>query len=546
MRFSKENSEKSYSNEFDVVIVGAGFSGLYMLHSLREAGFTAKVIEAAEGVGGVWYWNRYPGARCDIDSIAYNYLFSEELFKEWDWTSKYPSQPEILNYLNYVTDKLDLRKDISFNTEVKSAQYNDESGKWQVYTNNGSSVTGNYFIPAVGGLSAANIPNFKGRDKFEGEMFHTSDWPKEKVEFQGKRVGVIGTGSTGTQVIPLIAKEAEHLTVFQRTPQFTLPARNYNYEIEFSQEVKKNIQGIRNKVRSSSTGDLREAINKGILEMTEEERLQKLEESWKEGGFIPRFSDIYVNEEANEIVAEFLRSKIYERVNDPKLAEKLVPNYFFGTKRIVLETDYLETYNRENVELVDVKSAPIQEITSKGLQTTDGHYDLDVLVFATGYDAITGPLFKLDIRGKNGLSLREKWDNGGAIKTYLGLATNDFPNMFFPTGPESPAGLANNVAVIEYNVEWITECIKYAQEHELNIIEADEASEEEWSNLCRAIADATLFVRTESWWTGANIADKPKGFPLYVGGLNNYIAKADEVANKKYEGFSLFSMKVKG
>ncbi|SEN03715.1 Predicted flavoprotein CzcO associated with the cation diffusion facilitator CzcD [Mesobacillus persicus] len=543
MNVAQQGSKPSQVNDFDAVIIGAGFAGMYMLHSLREAGFSAKVFEAAEDVGGVWYHNRYPGARCDTESIVYTYLFSEKLYNEWTWSSRYPDQPEILSYLNYVADNFNLRKDIQLNTRITAAHYDEDNENWRIYINDGTSVTAKYFIPAVGGLSAANVPNFKGLNNFKGEWYHTGKWPKEKVDFKGKRVGVIGTGSSGVQIIPIIAKEADHLTVFQRTPQYMIPARNHQLDPEYIRKTKANYEEIKQQVRNSATGDLRKPMNCSIFDVTKEERLQALEEAWEKGGFMPGYTDIFTNEKANETVAEFLRSKIPEIVRDPKTAEKLMPTYYYGTKRQVLNTDYLETYNRDNVSLIDVKKAPIEEITPEGLRTIEKEYDLDILVFATGYDAITGPLFKIDIRGKDGISLKEKWKNGGQISTYLGLATTGFPNLFLITGPESPAGFTNNVAVIESNVEWIIKCLKYLREHDLNIIEAEKEAEAGWSKSVVELANNTLFVKTESWWTGANIPGKPRGLPLYLGGFKKYLEICKEVVDKGYEGFSLFADK---
>lgn len=543
MNYAQQQSKTSQVHDFDAVIIGAGFAGMYMLHSLRDAGFSTKVFEAAEDVGGVWYHNRYPGARCDTESIVYTYLFSEKLYKEWTWTSRYPDQPEILSYLNYVADRFDLRKDIQFNTRIKAAHYDEANENWRIYLNDNTSVTAKYFIPAVGGLSATNVPNFKGLNNFKGEWYHTGNWPKDKVDFKGKRVGVIGTGSSGVQIIPIIAEEADHLTVFQRTPQYMLPARNYQLDPEFTRQTKANYKEIKQQVRNSTTGDLRKPMNCSVFEVTKEERLQTFEAAWEKGGFMPGYTDLFTDERANETVAEFLRSKIYEIVHDPETAEKLMPKYYYGTKRQVLNTNYLETYNRNNVTLVDVKKAPIEEITTAGLRTTEKEYELDILVFATGYDAITGPLFKMDIRGRNGISLQEKWNNGGQISTYLGLATTSFPNLFLITGPESPAGFTNNVAVIESNVEWIIECVKYLREHDLNTIEAEKEAEAGWSKSCAELANSTLFVKTESWWTGANIPGKPRGLPLYLGGFSKYLQICEEVVDKGYEGFSLFADK---
>ncbi|MBS4192811.1 NAD(P)/FAD-dependent oxidoreductase [Bacillus sp. FJAT-49705] len=526
----------------DAVVVGAGFSGLYMLFRLREAGFSTRAFEAAADVGGVWYANRYPGARCDSESIIYNYTFSDELIQEWTWNSRFPEQAEILSYLNFVADKLDLRRDIQFNTRITSAHYDEVNNRWKILTEDGVTLTAKYFITGVGCLSASNIPNFKGLDRFEGEAYHTGHWPHEKVDFSGKRVGVIGTGSSGIQAIPVIAQEAKHLTVFQRTPAFSTPAKNYRYDPDFILQTKANYNEIKEQIRWSKMGYLHTVVNdRSALEDTPEERHLAYEKVWERGGlgFSQTYNDLLVNGEANETASEFIRSKIDEIVKDPKVAEKLKPSYYYSAKRPVLDTNYYETFNRENVTLADVKSAPILEITPNGLRTSETEYELDVIVFATGYDAMTGPLFKIDIRGKDGVSLKEKWANGTQTRTYLGIANAGFPNMFMITGPESPSVLSNVPVSIEQHVEWIGDCIEYLREHEVETIEAKAEAEEAWSKHCKELADSTLLTKVDSWYTGANIKDKPRGFLIYVGGVGEYRKICDKVAAKGYEGFSL-------
>ncbi|WHY95459.1 flavin-containing monooxygenase [Peribacillus simplex] len=528
-------------NYLDAVVLGAGFSGLYMLHSLREAGFSTRVYEAGDGVGGVWYWNRYPGARCDIESIYYNYSFSKELYQEWTWTSRFPEQPEILRYLNFVADKFDLRRDIQFNTRISAVHYDETSNRWKVQMNDGTSVTAKYFISGAGCLSAANLPKFNGLESFKGEWYHTGKWPQEKVDFKGKRVGVIGTGSSGVQAIPVIAKEADHLTVFQRTPQYTIPARNHPYAPEFINQTKANFNEIKRQMRESPTGNGIQIRTISALSDPPEKRHQVYEKAWEEGGYAltSAYNDLFINEEANHTAADFIRSKIKEIVRNPEIAEKLLPNYYFGTKRPILDTDYYETYNRENVTLVDVKKAPIVEITPKGLRTKEKEYELDILIFATGYDGLTGPLFKIDIRGKDGVSLKEKWKEGSMVRTYLGLATAGFPNFFMITGPESPSVLVNMPTAIEQHVEWITDCLDYLREHNVEIFEPTVEAEEAWSKHCREVAEMTLYVKTDSWYTGANIAGKPRSFLIYLGGFDTYKHKCNEVAASGYNGFTL-------
>ncbi|HWO95535.1 MAG TPA: NAD(P)/FAD-dependent oxidoreductase [Bacillus sp. (in: firmicutes)] len=529
---------------FDAVVVGAGFSRMYMLHRLREAGFSTRVYEAGDGVGGVWYWNRYPGARCDSESIYYNYTFSEEIYKGWTWTSRYPEQPEILRYLNYVADTLDLPEDIQFETRILSVHYDEENRQWKIETNNGDRITAKYFITGVGCISASNIPKIKGIDSFKGEWYHTGHWPHKKVDFKGKKVGIIGTGSSGIQAIPVLAKEAKHLTVFQRTPQYSVPARNEPYTPEYVQKAKENFHEIKQKLRESLSGISLNQSNVSALTATPQEREKIYEELWKKGGpaiLSESYNDLLINEEANESAADFVRKKIREIVKDPDLAEKLTPTYYFATKRIVLDTDYFETYNRDNVTLVDVKKAPIEEVTPKGVKTTEEEYDLDVLIFATGFDGMTGPLLKMDIRGKEGVSLREKWDNGSQTRTYLGLANAGFPNFFMITGPESPSVLGNMPVAIEQHVEWIADCIEYLRNNGIDTIEATMEAEEKWSNHCREMAESTLYTKTDSWYTGGNIEGKPRGFLIYVGGYGPYRKICEEIAEKGYEGFTLMS-----
>ncbi|WP_096200742.1 flavin-containing monooxygenase [Bacillus sp. FJAT-45350] len=539
MTFS--NEQQNSIESVDAVVIGAGFSGLYMLYRLREAGLTTRVYEAAGGVGGVWYWNRYPGARCDSESLYYNYTFSEELYKEWSWTSRYPEQPEILRYLNFVADKFELRPDIQFNTRVSSAYYDEETNRWQVQTEQGETVSAKYFITGVGCISTANLPNIKGLDEFKGEWYHTGHWPHEKVDFTGKRVGVIGTGSSGIQSIPVIAKEAEQLTVFQRTPQFSVPAKNFLYDPEFIKNSKDNYSHIRRQFQESVAGLAAGYSERSVLDDTPEEREKVLQAAWDKGGWAILFAynDLLMNEDGNKLVAEFIRSKIKEVVHDPETAEKLTPTHYYGTKRAIIDTDYFETYNRENVSLVDVKKASIEEITPNGIRTSDEEYELDAIVFATGFDGMTGSLFKIDIRGRDGVSLKEKWENGESTRTYLGIATAGFPNMFMLTGPESPSVLGNMPAAIEQHVEWVMECINHLQENNVGTIEAAIEAEETWSNHCKELADQTLYTKTDSWYTGANIAGKARGFQIYVGGYGPYRQICDDIASKGYEGFSL-------
>lgn len=531
--------------EVDAVVLGAGFAGLYMLHQLRSKGFSTIVCEAGDGVGGVWYWNRYPGARCDIESIYYNYTFSKELYEEWTWTSRFPEQAEILRYLNYVADRFQLRRDIQFNTRVTAAHFDEERHKWIVYLNDGQHILAKYFITGIGCLSAANVPNIHGLQQFSGNWYHTGHWPHEKVDFTGKRVGIIGTGSSGIQAIPVIAKEAEQLTVFQRTPQYTIPARNHPYDENFIKETKQNFEALKQSMRNSISGTPFAQNQQSAMEDSDDKRMAVFEKAWAQGGFAfaATYDDLLTNEQSNEKAAEFIRSKIRQIVKDPVVAEKLCPKYMYGTKRQVLDSDYFEAYNRENVVLVDVKESPIKKITETGIQTTDEHYDLDRIIFATGYDGMTGSLFKIDIRGRNGETLKEKWEDGASVQTYLGLTTAGFPNLFMITGPESPSVLVNMPIAIEQHVEWIAQCIDYLREHDIDLVEPHKEAEEAWSKHCQEIANTTLYVKGDSWYTGANIEGKPRSFLIYLGGFDYYTKHCHEVAQNNYEGFKLMRLK---
>jgi cyclohexanone monooxygenase len=527
------------STRFDVIVVGAGLSGLYMLHRLRELGLSARVFEAGSGVGGTWYWNRYPGARCDVESLDYSYSFSSDLEQEWEWTERYPTQPEILRYVNHVADRFDLRRDIQFDTRVEHTWYDEGQNRWDVQTDDGQRYSAQYCIMAVGCLSTPNRPDFKGLDNFKGHWYHTGRWPHEGVDFSGLRVGVIGTGSSAIQTIPQVARQAAHLYVFQRTPNYSVPAQNVPLDAERQREVKADYPARRQKARVSRAGFPLDPPQRSALEVTHEERTQVFEAGWQSGGvgsLNGAFKDLATNPEANETVAEFVRDKIRQIVKDVGTAELLTPrDYPFGTKRLCVDIDYFETYNRPNVTLVDVRRAPIQEITPHGLRTSDAEYSLDALVFATGYDAMTGPLFAMDIRGCGGQTLKSKWTAGP--RTYLGLATAGFPNLFMITGPGSPSVLSNMVVSIEQHVDWITDCLRFLQERRLARIEADVAAEDAWVQHVNEVANLTLYPRANSWYMGANVPGKPRVFMPYVGGVGAYRQKCDEVAANAYEGF---------
>src|SRR4051794_32344796 len=529
----------SAAKSLDAVVVGAGFSGMYMLYKLREMGLSARVFEAADGVGGTWYWNRYPGARCDSESYYYSYSFSKEIQQEWEWTCRYPEQPEILRYLNFVADKLDLRRDIQFKTRVTGAHYNEQTHRWDIETDDGNRFSAKYFITAVGCLSAAQVPNIKGIESFQGKSYHTGHWPHEGVDFTGKRVGIIGTGSSGIQAIPVIAAQAAHLTVFQRTPNYTVPARDAPMPADFQRKVKETYDEITRKTRESVFGMPYDFPEQSALEVTPEQRKSVYDKWWKTGGFgvlLSSYNDLIMNKEANETAAEYIRAKIREIVKDPATAEKLTPRtYPIGTKRPPIDTDYYETFNRDNVTLIDIRSAPIQEITSKGLRTTEAEYELDAIVFATGFDAMTGALFKLNIHGKGGIALERQWADGP--HTYLGVATAGFPNLFIITGPGSPSVLSNMPVSIEQHVEWIADCIQYMRGRNLDTIEATEEAQQAWVAHVNELANETLFPQADSWYMGANIPGKPRVFMPYTGGVGPYRQHCAEIAEKGYEGF---------
>lgn len=542
-------SKGQRTDYYDAIIIGAGFSGLYMLYRLRNLGLSVRVLEKGSEVGGTWFWSKYPGLRCDCESIHYCYTFSEQLYKEWSWSMRYPEQVEILAYLNFVADQLKLRQDIQLHSEVTNADYNKKSKRWSVLLNDGQKFDSKYLITGTGGLSvsATNIPNIKGLSTFTGKWYHTGAWPMEKVDFKNKRVGVIGTGSSGVQIIPEIAKEAKQLFVFQRTPQYVIPARNHLLNSESIKNIKDHFEDFLKEKESAFSGIPRNRSLKSALEDSPEERNKVYERLWEIGGasrfLVESYNDLLINPLSNQTAAEFVKKKILEIVKDSKVAEKLLPNYYIGAKRIIQGIDYYETYNRANVSLIDIKNNPIVEIVEDGIVTSEGKIELDLLVFATGYDGITGSLFKIDIHGKEGLSLKEKWLDGGAVKTYLGLCAPGFPNMFMITGPQSPSVSINVPSAIEQHVDWITDCIEYMEKNNIALIEANEEAASDWVQHCNEIVEKTLYPKVDSWFTGANIEGKPRSFLLYIGGLPNYRAKCLDVAKKEYEGFTFIREK---
>ena len=526
--------------ELDAVVVGAGFAGLYMLHRLRGLGLSARVYEAGDGIGGTWYWNRYPGARCDVESMDYSYSFSDELQQEWRWTERYASQPEILRYIEHVADRFDLRRDIQLSTRVTAAVFDEAAGRWTIATDRGDRVSARFCIMATGCLSSAQVPRFPGLETFQGPRYHTGHWPHERVDFTGQRVGVIGTGSSAIQSIPVIAEQAAHLYVFQRTPNFSVPARNAPLDPELERRVKAGYADFRRQARESRVGFVVERSEASALAVPSEERQREYEKRWRRGGlgFTATYVDLLTNPEANETAAEFCRTKIRAVVRDPAVAELLVPRHYpVGTKRICVDTNYYETFNRDNVTLVDIRRAPIETITPHGLRTRDAEYTLDSIVFATGFDAMTGALLGIDIRGRSGRPLGQTWAEGP--RSYLGLAIAGFPNLFTITGPGSPSVLSNMIVSIEQHVDWIADCLASMRRHDYCLIEATVEAQERWVAHVNEVGHATLYPRADSWYMGANIPGKPRIFMPYIGGVGTYRTICGEVAAKGYEGFAL-------
>lgn len=525
----------------DVIVVGAGFGGLYALYRLRELGFRVKVFEKGGDVGGVWYWNRYPGARCDVESMQYSYSFSEDLQQEWRWGERFAAQPEILAYAEHVASRFDLRRDISFATGVTSAHYNEQTALWEVCTDTGESLLARFCIMATGCLSTARLPAIDGMESFTGKSYHTGHWPHEGVDFTGQRVGVIGTGSSGIQAIPMLARQAKELFVFQRTPNFSVPARNAPMDESYERSWKDNYAALRQRARDDTTsGTVYEKSMRKAHEVDANARQSEYQRRWGTGGvnFMHSFNDLMLDEKSNATAADFVREQIRAIVLDPDVAALLTPkDHPIGSKRICVDTEYFSTYNRENVTLVDVRRDGIRRITPTGLQTEGARYALDSIVFATGYDAMTGSLLKIDIRGRAGVPLRTAWEEGP--KSYLGLMVAGFPNLFTVTGPGSPSVLANMVFAIEQHVDWIAECLRSMRARDMDTIEADAQAQNQWVEHVNEVAGRTLFPQANSWYVGANIPGKPRVFMPYAGGVVPYRRKCEEVAENNYQGFHL-------
>lgn len=541
------STPSSAGRELDVAIVGGGLGGLYAIHRLRGMGLKVRAYEAGSGVGGTWFWNRYPGARCDVESLEYSYSFSDELQQEWKWPERYGNQPEILQYINHVADRFDLRRDVQLNTRIVSALFDQKTGLWTLRTDKGEEIRARYCVMAAGNLSTPRVPDFKGIGQFMGKWYHSGLWPHDGVDFTGLRVGVVGTGSSGVQMIPLIARQAKHLHVFQRTANFSLPARNGPMEPERESRHKADYPA-----RRRAAYDTPFAIGgyprptKSALDVSAEERDAAYESKWQEGGsisYLYTYTDLLTNKAANDTASEFARNKIRGMVRDQKVAELLAPkDHPIGTKRLCLDTGYYETYNRDNVTLVDVRSDPIAEITPTGLRTGSREFELDAIVFATGFDAMTGALREIDIRTSDGAALADKW--AGGPLTYLGLMVSGFPNMFVVTGPGSPGVKTQMIASIEQHVDWIADAIGHLRQQGLDRIEPAEQAETAWVSHVNAVADSTLYPLANSWYVGANIPGKPRVFMPYVGGFDRYKRHCDDVAAKGYEGFTLSRAKI--
>jgi cyclohexanone monooxygenase len=530
----------SAQRRLDAVVVGAGFAGLYMLHRLRGLGLSARVFEAGDGIGGTWYWNRYPGARCDVESLDYSYSFDDALQQEWRWSERYASQPEILQYINHVADRFDLRRDIQCSTRVTSAVFDESANRWTVETDRGDRVSARFCIMATGCLSSAQTPKFPGLESFRGRWYHTGHWPHAGVDFTGQRVGVIGTGSSAIQSIPIIAAQAAHLYVFQRTPNYSIPAHNAPLDRDYERRVKADYADFRRQARESRVGFVMERNDGSALAVPREEREREYEKRWTRGGlgFSATFGDLLTSREANDTAAEFFRAKIRAIVRDPAVAETLTPrDYPLGTKRLCVDTNYYATFNRDNVTLLDLRKTPIEAVTAQGLRTSEREYALDSIVFAIGFDAMTGALLGVDIRGRGGVTLRERWSAGP--RTYLGLTVAGFPNLFMITGPGSPSVLSNMIVSIEQHVDWIADCVTSMRTKGEATIEATAEAEEQWVTHVNEVGNLTLYPRANSWYMGANVPGKPRIFMPYIGGVGTYRQICDDVAAKGYAGFTL-------
>jgi cation diffusion facilitator CzcD-associated flavoprotein CzcO len=526
------------SQRLDAIVIGAGFGGMCVVHRLRSMGLLVRGIEAGGDVGGVWYWNRYPGARCDLMSIDYSFSFSEQIQQEWTWSEQFAAQPEILAYANFVADRLDLRKEFQFNTRIESVAFDEARRLWAASTDRGDVLEATFCIMASGPLSVPKAIDIEGLEVFEGDIFHAARWPHAPVDFSGKRVGVIGTGSTGVQIIPVVAEQASDLFVFQRTPSFSLPMRNKPLDPDYVAQVKRHYPALRASARNTSIGGFRPTSSRALFSVTPQDRLELMEDAWHRGGlaFLGTFSDLLTNAEANEVVAEFVRAKIGAVVEDPDTAERLKPRgYPIFARRPCLDTNYYETFNQSHVHLVDLLEDPIVRFTARGVETRGRVIELDALILATGYDGLTGAMLAIDIRGRGGRRLADKWRDGS--RSYLGLAIEGFPNLFMICGANGPAALANIITLNEQNTDWIARCIDHMRRNQLTTIETTQEAEERWMAAISALADKSLMPKANTWYVGANISGKPRVFSLYSGGFHKYREICEDVMTNDYEGF---------
>ena len=528
--------------DLDVIVVGAGVGGLYAIYKLRELGLRVRAFEAADGVGGTWYWNRYPGCRCDVESLEYSYSFSPQLEQDWHWPDRYATQPQILEYIEHVAERFDLKRDVQFNTRVVRAHFDSDDELWRITTDRDETICAPYIVMALGNLSTPQVPDFPGLNDFEGDWYHTGLWPQEGVDFTGKRVGVIGTGSSGVQSIPIIARQAKHLTVFQRTAQFILPARNARQDPEREREHKASYRERRKAAFDTPFGIAGHPPPvKGALDATPHEREATYAEKWEWGGqvaFLFSYNDLLTNKASNDTAAQFVRARIRETVKDQKTAELLCPHdHPIGTKRLILDTNYFETYNLDHVELVDVRSTPIERITAKGVKTAEAEYELDCIVFATGFDAMTGALREVDIHNDTGMQIRDLWEHGP--HTYLGIMVAGFPNLFMVTGPQSPGVKSQMIMACEVHVDFIAACLQHMARRGHSRVEATVQAQEAWVEHNNEVANATLYPLANSWYMGANIPGKARVFMPYVGGVNNYQRKLQQVIADSFDGFAM-------
>lgn len=521
--------------DYDAIVIGAGFAGLYALYKLRESGLSVRVYERGSGVGGTWFWNRYPGARCDIESVYYSYSFSDDLQKEWRWSARYAPQAEILDYLNFVAEKFDLRKDIQLDTAVDHLEWDEQRQLWVYTLDTGETVTARFAIMGTGLLNDPVYPDIEGVQDFSRVTIHTSRWPNDGADLEGKRVGIIGTGSSSIQATPIIAQQAEHLYVFQRTPQYTIPAWNRPHTDAEWESIKAGYNDLRERAWETFGGVSLEMPDKGALEVDRDQREQWLEFAWSRGGYamIAAYPDTTTNMEVNAAVGEFVKRKTLERIPKPELVDKLMPEYPFAAKRLCVDTDYYETYARDNISLVDLRDTQIQRIEATGVRMADGTLiELDVLIFATGYDAVTGPLIRLNPVGRGGVKIADKWENGAT--SFLGIMFADMPNMFAINGPLSPSLIYNIPAAIEHHVDWIDSTIAWMEANEIHAMEPTRAAEAEWTEHVAEVADQTVYPKVESWYMGCNVPGKPRVFLAYCGGGPAYFERVNAVVDSGY------------